>query len=332
MKRALFSAISVVSMICCSFESPDAFASDVQAPSQEFFSLEKGLTRGRRGRKGRKGKRGKRGKRGPRGYVGKIGPIGPKGRQGPIGIQGPVGPMGPKGATGSAGPSGATGPTGPAGAMGPVGPMGEPGPLTDERHTYALEEFVSGGLTSGTFGALGWSSTDEAGISYIPAEQDHPGILRMYPTLTGLSSFYLSPNFVTDTADEFDLTFIVRPGNLTGIWSFRVGLGNNLPNAPLSGIYFEKNDSSPYWQIIIKDGGTSTLVTNIPVTATSWYNLRIKRTVAGLSFFINGTAFDPINGNIPVGPLNAFVQTDLQNLGFKIDIDYMSIQWPTLSR
>lgn len=332
MKRSLFFTISVISMVCCSFEGPEAFASDVQGTPSEGFSLEKGLTRGRRGRKGRKGKKGKRGKRGPRGFIGRIGPMGPKGRHGPIGIQGPVGPIGPKGAIGSPGPTGPTGPAGIQGPTGPVGPMGEPGPLTDESHTYALEEFVSGGLNSGTFGALGWSSTDEAGISYIPAEQDHPGILRMRPTVTGLSSIYLSPNFVTDTADDFELRFIIRPGDLTGIWSFRVGFGNNMPNAPLSGIYFEKNLSSSNWQIITLDGGTNTIDTGIPVTATSWYNLRIKRTVTGLSFFINGTAFDPLNSDIPAGPLNAFVQADLQALGFNVDIDYMSIQWPTLSR
>ena len=333
MKRALFTTISVISMALCCFDGPQAFAADTGNEPSDSFSFEKGLTRGSRGRKGRKGKHGKRGKRGCRGFIGRIGPTGPHGPQGPIGIQGPVGPVGPVGPAGSQGPTGAQGPAGDTGPMGPVGPAGEAGPIVDESHTYALEEFVSGGINSGTFGALGWSATDEAGITYIPAEQDHPGILRMHPTATGLSSLFLSSSFVTDPADDFELRFIVRPGTLVGLTSFRVGLGDYLPNAPISGIYFEKNLASINWQIITIDGPTvSTIDSGILFNPTSWYNLKIKRNGTGLSFSINGIPFDPLNNDIPSAPLNVFAQADLSALGFSADIDYMSIQWPTLSR
>lgn len=333
MKRALFLIIPCISFVVGCPDTPQALATESSQNPSESVSLDKGITRGPRGRKGRKGKHGKHGKQGPRGFVGLVGTTGPTGPTGPTGIQGNTGPTGPIGPTGNNGPTGPTGPQGATGPMGIQGPIGKPGPLVNEFHTYALEEFISGGVTSGTIGALGWSTTTGAGISYIAAEQNHPGIVRMAPTEVGLSTLYLSPNFTTDPSDDFDFRTIIRPRGATYLASLRVGLGHNLLGLPDSGIYFEYTSSSSNWQAVVKQGGSvlGSQDTGVSFVSGAWYNFRIQRTSNGISFFIDDALVSTITTD-PTDPLSVFVQSNLTSLGFTADVDYMSIQWPTLCR
>lgn len=322
-------------------DAPNSVGED----SKEITS-EKNFLRGNTGPRGHRGHRGKRGKHGDKGHHGHEGTRGPRGPQGENGLPGPTGPTG---AEGLVGPKGATGPTGVDGQKGATGPL----PTVDQ--TFILEEFVSGatGTVDSDIGALGWTyrSNDfqeQTIVTYQPAEQSHPGIVRLYaPVGDEQYDLLLNQSNVEVQSqpifpdDSFDMTFILRVNN-SNLSQIRVGLAD-FPPGTHNGIWFEGTSEGNWIGVnVLSDARTETFsLAPFLSGAQEWDTFRILNDANGVTFTIttsDGTVTSVPIGNIPYGvALVPFVEIDTTGItppspNAPIDVDYMSIQFPNLDR
>ena len=327
--------------LVCAGDSQNSMDED----STETIS-EKALFRGNRGPRGHRGHRGKRGKHGDKGHHGHHGR---RGLRGPPGENGLPGPTGPTGATGPIGPQGAKGATGFAGVQGATGPL----PTVDQ--TFVLEEFVSGatGAVDSDIGALGWTYRsnnfeEQTIVTYQPAEQSHPGIVRLYaPAGDQQYDLLLNQSNVEVRSqpifpdDSFDMTFILRVNN-ANLSKVRVGLAD-FPPGTSNGIWFEGTSEGNWIGVnALSDARTETFsLAPFLSGAQEWDTFRILNDANGVTFTIttsDGTVTSVPLGNIPYGvALVPFVEIDTTgitppSLNDPIDVDYMSIQFPNLDR
>ena len=252
------------------------------------------------GPQGPQGVPGPVGPQGPQGFTGVTGPTGPQGvpgATGPQGLQGITGPAGPQGfpgPTGPQGPQGLTGMTGPMGLQGvqgvagPAGPQGVPGAMGDPSNTCQVEEFLSGGSTSGTIGALGW--TTNVSVSATRDGANAPGVLRLL-TISG-GTAYLS--LEADTSSPagsifpnmpFDVTWIFRRQTPAVPTIFRMGFVSDVAgHAPADGLYFDgQTDGSGTlrWVAMTRAAGVENPTETGIVDDNTYHRFRIRRTSGG---------------------------------------------------
>jgi hypothetical protein len=165
-----------------------------------------------------------------------------------------------------------------------------------------VDEFMTGGITSGTGGSMGWNvfnSISGATLLPITAEQNHPGITRLGSGATSgnVTSMVMdgSPGIASVVAG--DVTYfgaIVRPDTGSTSMSTRIGILNtSLTSGEASqGIYFSfLPGTSANWRTITKSGsGTTANTTSVAYTPGTWYRLEMRKNNSGnWEFYINGT-------------------------------------------
>jgi hypothetical protein len=173
------------------------------------------------------------------------------------------------------------------------------------------DEFLSGLLTTGNIGDLGWGFTGTA-PTYIASVANYPGIRQLPTTATSgnISALWLGSahnNDVIQFNDYCDFTYIVRLPDITSNTAF-VGamdaMGTAVGNQDRYG--FEYIDSSDtYWMIVTGNGSASTrTATNVTVATNTWYKLRIVRNGSGVTYYIDGVSKGTINTTMPDTPLS----------------------------
>ncbi len=315
---------------------------DINASKQTEEIYLKGPFIASHGTPGMRGERGDRGERGPQGKQGRVGKIGPKGPAGFRGLQGPrgflVGPIGLNGVEGNEGPTGPQGTQGMAGSTGAFGPTGSAQKtLFNPLRPIVWDEFISGNSTSQTIGGLGWTLlTGEVSTSLPPGPlANHPGVIELIaPGPTGPIGDFESLLQLSDTVgsvylpDPFDLKMIVRVNTDTqtsyGFFS-----------EDLTTFVAFVSDLTPgFWSIQWNDGTLKTQTTTVPVT-TDWVQLRMLRSVPNgdVQFYINNTPiFNLLAAEVPSEALNLTIGSAASTDGGAVDIDYVSLSWPALTR
>lgn len=170
----------------------------------------------------------------------------------------------------------------------------------------AVDDFISGGTTSGTIGALGWTLL--AGTaSYIPSETDHPGILRL---TTGTSTGDVAAIALGGAAtggvvlpdSGWDLIYVFRANDFTDT-NIYIGLASELsfagsPNGgPSEFIGFTRRSTDTWFAAKVFDGyvqqgatsnydGTNRLL----LAEDAWNRVRIRRRSTSAIGFTGGTA------------------------------------------
>jgi hypothetical protein len=268
------------------------------------------------------GPRGERGPTGPAGEgsggSGATGPTGPTGATGPTGPTGPTGAIGPTGATGPTGPTGPTGATGATGALAGVGrhlqfeSAGVAGFKHDMRFYDEVDEFIAGGVTSGTIGKLNW--TLSAGtLIRAAATAGHPGVLQF----TGSGALHLGTASVgvIHNLDVEEMGFMVRlvGGITTGSNSsctVGYGLDPTAANLGTGGVFFRNHpvtEGNDNWWATVRDSGanSSRFDTGIPCTNTDWHKFHFTRQAAtSYTIFVDDVQVAVLTGPFPEGAMS----------------------------
>ncbi|MEZ5356546.1 MAG: hypothetical protein R2762_28255 [Bryobacteraceae bacterium] len=193
----------------------------------------------------------------------------------------------------------------------------------DRGLAWAVEDFLTGNVTSGNLGAMGISRNSvgtSGSVSYPASPAGHPGVLRLTTAATASSGEWISagsvfsPYFSVASADwaatEWDVQAILSPGaNSTTLSNLRMrtGLGNGASTATGSlGIFVRYDtalgDTTLRYQICGSVGGcglaasgADSQVADSGVTpvAGAWYRIRIRRVSNGVGG--NPTVYFTIN-------------------------------------
>ncbi len=218
---------------------------------------------------------------------------------------------------------------------GAVGYTPDPVAIMDIR-----EDFISGKITDGLLGTMGWMYAGGAAPTVLGSYADHPGIIR-FATTGALNNraiaFHLgtTANLLLHTS-LFELTFIFK---LVSNALVRVFFGaiDNIANAPgnqdRAGFEFDTGLDAN-WTMCCGDGGASTrTATGIAVTAETMYRLRIARTATGFDFYVNGVYTGTVAANLPNTELvYGFSIEALVALAKIVDMDFARIYLPGITR
>lgn len=204
------------------------------------------------------------------------------------------------------------------------------------------DDFMSGNLTSGSIGELGWAASGT--IAYVAATASHPGVLRLSTGASSGTTVYLALRPDTSSgvvlpADPFDIEFILAPFVVDANTIIRFGLADLYDtHPPTNGIYWEKQGADTNWYAVCRASGTATRSTAQDAVGTSFQRFRIRRhNNAEIGFDIgdtvNGNNDYRISTNIPTATLTPFVQvrnTAAESKG--VDIDWFQLHINGLSR
>jgi len=192
------------------------------------------------------------------------------------------------------------------------------------------DDFITGTVTVGAIGLLRWTGSATT-ISYIASQANHPGIRRIATSATAnnICAIYTNAatNDVIDESDLWDFTFIVSLVDSSSCIVF-VGAMDSMLTSIVNhqdryGFQYQAS-VSPYWLMTTGNGSASTATaTDVAANDTTWFNLRIVRTVSGVDYYIDGTSKGTVKTNLPDTDL-AFgfhVQTTTTAVR-ALDIDY----------
>lgn len=208
-------------------------------------------------------------------------------------------------------------------------------PLTDD--------FLTGSLTSGSVGELGWTYNTVTYAAYVLGEAGHPGIARFtiaagnYGTARPHAAGANSPII---PADAFNLAFIMRfsSGYTDADLTLRFGLGNDpTANPPTNGIYFEKLAADAALYAVCRNAGVETRTSLGTFVGSTWYYFRTRRyndtTIAfSIGLETNGIPDVTIATNVPTAVLNPFIGVGSAVGSKYLDIDAFQMQLIGLSR
>jgi hypothetical protein len=192
------------------------------------------------------------------------------------------------------------------------------------------DDFISGGLTNGYIGELGWYSSIVP--TFVDSVANHPGIRRETTTAANTSSaaLYLgtvATSNVIQNNEQWDFTFILSVNALSGIDVFVGAMDSfSATNTTLQdryGFAFNSTNSNK-WMMVTGDGTNYTMTnTSTTVVASTWYKLRVGQTALGVDYYINDVYAGTVTTSLPDTLLNVgfFVRNYLGAAKY-IDIDY----------
>lgn len=196
------------------------------------------------------------------------------------------------------------------------------------------DEFLSGVVSSGTVGTLGWFVTGTT--TGIPGETNAPGIVRKD---TGAVSGTVSSLLLSGTqaqivpASIYNQLFRARINTNDANTTVRIGLSNSCTVSLGTGSYFEKLDADTDWFAVNNNGGTTTRVTTGIAVNTSFNIFSISKTASAVEFRINGVLTNTISTNVPASSIQPCAQVINSAAAAKtFDIDYFQIRITGLVR
>jgi hypothetical protein len=212
-----------------------------------------------------------------------------------------------------------------------------------------IDDFMSGGVSGGTIGALGWTSLGNTpGVSVQPGVANHPGIIRRDTgtTATTIATLYLGNSVANGPilgTDMFDVTFIVRVNQADSDTKVRVGLSSRADQDVVAdGAYFERLYADTNWFALSRAASVqgSRVDTGVAM-GTGWVVMRVRRIGAGSVGFRIGATVDAmlaateivIASNTPGIVQQPFIHIQNQAAASKtMDIDYADIKVLGLTR
>lgn len=195
---------------------------------------------------------------------------------------------------------------------------------------YENDDFVSGAISSGQTGKLGWQLFNGT-TSYISSPSDHPGIIRRdttttINTLTTLSHYTGIAQAWSST--NYRVTWIVRPIDVDTDTQIRVGSVNSFTQvSPSDGVYFEKLGPDTNWKCVSRASSTSDAPTDsgVLLVGSAWYKMRIERQPTRALFYINDVLVCNISTNLPLGGHAVTQIYNLTAVSKKLDHDYVDM-------
>ena len=206
------------------------------------------------------------------------------------------------------------------------------GILTDPTVISLSDEFISGGLTNGYIGSMGWYAS--TGPTFVGPVPNHPGVRQLATTATIASMNALFPGTgatsdVIQPSEQWDFTFIFNVSSIAGTDVFVGALDSMSANISVQNRYgFNFNSSiGPYWRTNTGNGSASTETnTSTSVGAGTWYKLRVARTSSGVDFYVDGVKFGAtVTTTLPVNVLNfGFWIKNVAGVAKPLEIDFFS--------
>lgn len=197
------------------------------------------------------------------------------------------------------------------------------------------DDFLSGAVSTGTVGSLGWFVTGTT--TSINGEANAPGILRKD---TSAVSGTVSALLLSGTQQQlisssvYNQLFRARLNTNDANTTVRIGLTNSCTVSPVSsGIYFEKLDADTSWFAVNNNAGSATRTTTGVAVNTSFNEFSINKTASAVEFRINGVLTNTIATDIPTGSIQTCMQIVNSAAAAKtFDIDYFQLRITGLVR
>lgn len=195
--------------------------------------------------------------------------------------------------------------------------------------TGLRDEFLTGNITSGQIGSLGWGKTGSGTSAFIAGVANHPGIFQLV-TGTTLGTISAIHGGITANVGAFlgtelwDVTFIFRPTQIDTDTQIRIGVTASAGSAtPTDGAYIEKLYADTNWFMVNRTGSAQTRTSMAIAAATGWHKVRVRRiNSTTIGFTIDGGTEQTQNTNSPQLAVLPFVQITNQTVTSKsIDID-----------
>lgn len=196
---------------------------------------------------------------------------------------------------------------------------------------YLVDDFVSGGITSGTIGTVGLQANTSSS-SFQPSEQDHPGIFRRDTTAaanTVTSTYLYSSNTLFSLVDglSVDLIWINRLNNVDANTTCRVGFRSSIGVAqPVDGIYFEKLDADTNWFIVNRFSNVQTRQDTGIIVDANFHEFETIVTLNSVAFLFDRVPIAVLTSNIPTNGINPSTQLINSAAASKThDIDFFEL-------
>lgn len=217
------------------------------------------------------------------------------------------------------------------------------------RYPYVTEDFMSGKNTAAAaYSAWVQGSTGAGTMADAAGEANHPGIIRFTSSTTANSGWRVlteqavNPiNILLAGGESFET--VLRPITTTNTTTRTGYLNATTSTAPSNGVYFEISGTTLSGKVT-NNSVTTTTATTFTVTASTWYRVKAVINSAGSvsSFFVyndSGTQLwtDTVTATVPniagretgEGTISTNSGTTAVDL---IDLDYMAMWWPKLTR
>lgn len=201
------------------------------------------------------------------------------------------------------------------------------------------EDFVTGHVTTGTIGALGWIFAGGTAAAQAP-EDEHPGILRRDTSTTiNTVAYTCLRTAVTDgvllASEFFDLTCVFRLNTTDTDTRLRIGLSSNLSvDGPVSAIYLEKKAADTQLFGCVRNASTESRTAALATSDTSWHKIRIRRINATtVGFTLDALTEVTLATNVPDVAVNVGAQiTTIAAASKTLDLDFFGLTVTALVR
>lgn len=197
--------------------------------------------------------------------------------------------------------------------------------------TFEQEDFTSGIATNGQMGKLGWLFAAGTGgtVSFLAAEANHPGIVRLDTGLTSgtRSRMGLNGNTISSVLlDRLRFGFLFRLNNTDTDTISRIGFMADANGNPTSnGFYIEKLAADANWFRVAREAGTQTRADTSVAVDTDWHFAEFDLGGGVATFYLDGVSLGSISdANVPAG-VGGFPAAQIINnttASKTIDIDY----------
>lgn len=215
-----------------------------------------------------------------------------------------------------------------------AGPVPGTRKLYDYRTAVQLQDdFVSGGNTSGTIGALGWHFSGGA-YAIQSSEAGAPGIGRRSTSASsGVTAYFFLNNSKQDmfTAGSMNVLWRGRLNTNDVNTTVRIGAAYLLNTTPTDGQYFEKLDADTNWFAVARAASvqTGTRTDTGVAVDTSLHTFRVIRTASAvIRYEIDGIVVATHIANIPSQALTPGYQIINSTTADKtFDHDYFEMEY-----
>lgn len=195
-------------------------------------------------------------------------------------------------------------------------------PSTDQRDILISDHFITGNITSDSFGRAGWRllSAGTGADQTVTPEVGHPGVLDsgIGTVIAGRAGLYLGesaiPNFLLgSTQGQLDMEWLVKFNanalSALNMTRWTCGWGDQFGAASLTehsnGVYvdFEPGSNTHFRLRTAAASTRSTSASTVTVAANTWYRIGLTMRYPGgvptADLYINGTLAVSLTTNIP---------------------------------
>jgi hypothetical protein len=213
--------------------------------------------------------------------------------------------------------------------------------ITDPTGMVIVDDFASGGTSSGQIGSAGWN-TFQGTTAVLVGVANHPGIIQR---ATGTTAATLTSTYLGNAAssgpigpgDTFDCTFWIRPSSLDTDTQLRVGVSQSPASAtPGDAAYLEKLYADTDWFALNRASSVQSTRTDMTVAPAlnTWTKIRVRRVNSTtIGFTVDAGTEVTVATNSPATALQPFVQITNQAAVTKtVDIDRVQVVVSGLTR